>query len=182
MKKALFLDRDGTINQEKGFITDPREVEIIPGIEESLLHFQKRGFLIIVITNQSGVGRGLFSREDVERVNQRVGELLSRKGVSITAFYYCPHAPEENCECRKPRPGLFLKASREWDIDLKSSLNVGDTLRDLEAGIEAGIEANYLVLTGKGRETLPLIRRNSLLHKVRVINSLRELKEVHNLI
>ena len=170
MRKTFFLDRDGTINEEIGFLHEVEKVKILEGVAEGIKRAREKGYLIIVISNQSGIGRGYFREEDVKKVNERINEILSKEGAEVDAFYYCPHSPEENCSCRKPKPGLFLKAIKDWDIDIFSSINVGDSLRDIEAGIRAGVKKNFLVLTGKGKEQVGLIK--SFPYKVKVIKKL----------
>ena len=179
MKKALFLDRDGTINEEVGFLYEVEKIKILEGVAEVIKKAKEKGYLIIVISNQSGIGRGYFESKDVEKINQRIKNILRRKGAKIDTFYFCPHSPEEGCSCRKPMPGLFLKAAEEWDIDLSFSLCVGDRVRDVEAGVRAGIKRNFLLLTGAGKEerkklaTLPLNKYQGA--NVEVIKSIREI-------
>jgi len=177
-RKALFLDRDGTINEDVGYLYQEEKLKILPSVPEALQFFQSKGYLLIVISNQSGVGKGLYRAEDVEKINQKIQEELSHKGVRIDAFYFCPHHPDQGCPCRKPSPGLFLKAIHEWNIDPSLSINVGDTLRDLEAGIRSGIKKNFLVLTGKGKETLKNLEEFPLREKVEIIRDLGELVRI----
>ncbi len=151
MRKAVFLDRDGTIIKEKNYIGDPAEVELEERAAQGLAMMQEMGLVLVVVSNQSGVGRGLLSEEQVRAVDKRVEELLDAYRVKIAAFYHCFHSPEENCSCRKPQPGLLLKAAEELNIDVESSFMIGDKCSDIEAGKRAGTAASILVLTGYGR-------------------------------
>jgi len=152
MNRAIFIDRDGTLIEERGFISDPRQVELIPGAAEALRLMSSMGFLRIVISNQSGVGRGYFDRDSVEAINRRLKELLAERGTGLDDVLYCPHAPDDDCMCRKPRPGLLLEASLRHSIDLKRSYMIGD--RDSDIGAIASVGGKgVLVLTGYGEET-----------------------------
>lgn len=161
MRRALFIDRDGTINIEKGYLYKIQDFEFIPGVVEALSLLKKAGFLLIVVTNQSGVARGYYQTEDVEKLHNHVDKLLESKGVFIDGWYYCQHYPgysngvvggDEACFCRKPSPGMLLMAATEHSIDLKSSFMIGDKLADIEAGIAAGC-CSILVRSGYGYET-----------------------------
>ncbi len=159
-RAAVFLDRDGTINKEIGYITRPEDLVLIKGVPEAIRLLNSQGFLVIVVTNQSAVARGYMDEETLGRIHKRLSELLEMKRAVIDGFYYCPHHPNEGkngymaiCSCRKPRPGLIQQAANELNVDLSASFMIGDTLRDLEAGIRAGVRP-VLVLTGKGKSTL----------------------------
>lgn len=152
MRRAVFFDRDGTIIEEKGFIKDPEGVVLIPGAAEALKIAKAMGFLRILISNQSGIGRGYFGPQEVEAVNDRLKDLLAERGADVDDILYCPHAPEEDCMCRKPRPGLLLEAAIRHVIDLKGSYMVGDREGDVGAIASVGGKA-ILVLTGYGEET-----------------------------
>jgi histidinol-phosphate phosphatase family protein len=141
MNKAVFLDRDGTLNLDKGFTYKPEDLQLLPCVPEALSMLQSAGFLLVVITNQSGIGRGFFTQSDVEKFHLRMQEEFEKKGVKIDAFYICPHAPEENCQCRKPSPYLIIKASQDMDIDLSTSYMVGDRSNDVSAGEAAGVKS-----------------------------------------
>ena len=145
MRRAVFLDRDGTICADRNYLADPGGVVLLPGAAAALAALQARGFALVVATNQSAVARGLASLEDVRAVNGRLDELLRQEGVCIDAFYVCPHLPEGpvaafavRCGCRKPEPGLLRQAAAELGIDLGRSFLVGDQGRDVEAGRRAG--------------------------------------------
>jgi D-glycero-D-manno-heptose 1,7-bisphosphate phosphatase len=137
MNKAIFLDRDGTINVEKNYLYKIEDFEFLPGVIEGLKLLQEAGYLLIIITNQSGIGRGYYTEEDFNILNNWMLEKLKEKGVKITAVYYCPHLPDaqvekyrKNCECRKPKLGMFLRAIEDYDIDLSRSCAIGDKIRD----------------------------------------------------
>ena len=156
MKKAFFLDRDGVINEEVDYLSDPDKAVILPGVAAALRRLHEAGFLAIVVTNQSGVARGMYEEADVHAVHERIRELLARDGAVIDRFYYCPHHPKfgSPCDCRKPEPGMILAACRELDIDPARSAMVGDRLSDIAAGRAAGCRNCYLVKTGYGPEVL----------------------------
>jgi histidinol-phosphate phosphatase family protein len=147
----VFLDRDGTLIVEKDYLSDPDEVQIEEGVVEGLAMLRGRGHPLIVLTNQSGVGRGLFKESDAQRVNARVAEMLQRRGIEIMAWYFCPHAPESRCSCRKPLPGMAVAASRDWNLGLPGSYVVGDRKTDLELADAIGA-TGILVTTGYGRQ------------------------------
>jgi len=142
--KAIFLDRDGTIIEDKGYLDNTREMSLLPGVAKALADLKKAGFLLIVITNQSGIGRGLFSHRIVDQQHQYLQGLLATQNLKIDAFKVCPHAPEEGCNCRKPMPGLLCEAAKECDIDLPSSFMIGDKTSDVQAGKAAGCQTILL--------------------------------------
>jgi D-glycero-D-manno-heptose 1,7-bisphosphate phosphatase len=160
MKRAVFFDRDGTINEEVGYIKDLVHLKLIPGAAASIKKLKKAGFLAILITNQSGPARGYYPEEWVKSLNARVQELLLHEGTNLDAMYYCPHLPDgivaeytKICDCRKPEIGLFLKASEKFEIDLSNSFMVGDKATDVEAGHNAGCKS-ILLKTGYGSKVL----------------------------
>lgn len=142
--KAVFLDRDDTLNLDPGYLGDPKKVQLYEGVPEGLSLLKKNGFKLIVVSNQSGVARGLIKEENVEAVNNKINELLSKKNVQIDDFYYCPYHPKFNtqneCKCRKPSPELVLRAAKDHKIDLNLSYFVGDKISDVECGNNAGIK------------------------------------------
>jgi D-glycero-D-manno-heptose 1,7-bisphosphate phosphatase len=158
--RAVFLDRDGNLNLEKGYITDPSDIELYPDSGNVLRSLKQLGFLAVVITNQSAIGRGLMSEAQFEQVNAAFREQLQQSGTGYDALYYCPHRPEDDCPCRKPKPGLIFQAARDLGIDLSRSYMIGDKLSDIEAGKRAGCKT-ILVLTGKGIETAEMIKREN---------------------
>jgi len=149
--KAVILDRDGTLIVEKNYLHDPEGVEILPGVLEGLALLRQHGYSLIVATNQAGVGRGYYSLSDMHAVNARVQALLAEKGIELDAVYYCPHAPDEQCLCRKPAPGMLEQAVCERGISLESSFVIGDKESDILLGKPAGMQA-VLVRTGYGAE------------------------------
>lgn len=121
------------------YLADPDAAELAEGVGDALRLFRQHGYLIICVTNQSGVGRGLFSEETVQEIHRRLNERLRPYRASVDAFYYCPHAPEQQCDCRKPATTLFLRASDDWAIDFPTSAIIGDRLIDVEAGTKLGL-------------------------------------------
>jgi len=136
--RAVFLDRDGTLNVNTGYVGDPRDVRLIAGAAMGVKLLGDAGFATVVVSNQSGIARGYFSESDADAVDARVRELLAQAGASITATYRCPHLPDGECECRKPKPGMLLRAAADLNIDFASSWIVGDRLLDVEAGNAVG--------------------------------------------
>jgi len=151
--KAIFLDRDGVINKEVNYLSNPDEFELIEGSLKALKILKEKGFLLIVITNQAGIARGYFTEETLSQVHYKMNELLKKDNIVLDEIYYCPHHPEFTikCNCRKPNPGMILEAQQKYNIDLKNSYMVGDTLNDIETGINANCKT-VLVLTGYGME------------------------------
>jgi D-glycero-D-manno-heptose 1,7-bisphosphate phosphatase len=146
VNRALFLDRDGVINVDYDYVHKPEEFKFIDGIFELCRYYYERGYLIIVVTNQSGIARGYYSEEDFLHVSLWMREQFKLNGVEITDVYHCPHHPEitGSCRCRKPSPGMLLDAKKAYDIDMGNSLLIGDKERDIEAAIGAGIEDTVL--------------------------------------
>jgi D-glycero-D-manno-heptose 1,7-bisphosphate phosphatase len=153
---AVFLDRDGTINEEMGYINDLSRLRILPGVATALKFLKSYGFKLIVISNQSGPARGYFPKELVFETNELLQKRLMKKGVSIDDFFICFHHPEENCSCRKPKPGLILQALKKYSIDLERSYLIGDKIIDIETARNAGIKG-ILVLTGYGKGELKYV-------------------------
>jgi len=156
-RRAIFMDRDGTICDEVGYINHLSRSRLLPNSLEAIRQVNAAGYLAIVATNQSGVARGLFDEALVERVHRQLAGWVEAGGGRLDALYYCPHHPREgqppyraDCDCRKPRPGMLARAAREHGIDLASSWMIGDSLVDLEAGAAAGAGVVH-VLTGYGR-------------------------------
>ncbi|MFH1874302.1 MAG: HAD family hydrolase [Pseudomonadota bacterium] len=124
--KAIFLDRDGTLNYDPGYLDDPDKLKLLPGVGEGLKILQDAGFKLVVITNQAGIGRAKFTEKTLQKIHERLKELLKAYSVELTAIYYCPHHPDENCNCRKPKTGMVDLAVREHNLDLKKSFVIGD--------------------------------------------------------
>lgn len=136
--RAVFIDRDGTINVNVGYIDNPEEFKIYPGVIEGIKLLEKKGFKIIIVTNQSGIGRGYFSKKTLEKINQKMKDELSTNGANIDAIYYCPHHPDENCDCRKPKTGMLETAITDFNINAEKSYFIGDRILDMEAGRRIG--------------------------------------------
>ncbi len=158
MKRAVFLDRDGTLNEDPGYLHDPAQLRLFPGAGRALRSLKDAGYLLIVVSNQSGVARGLIDPQEIPRINQRMDELLIQDGgVKIDDYRLCFHHPDEDCPCRKPRPLLLKQASDELGIDLSQSFMIGDKVSDLGAGKAAHCQASILVRTGAGIESEKII-------------------------
>lgn len=152
--KAVFLDRDGTINHEEpNYLTDIRRLKIFKEAFEAIKLLNHHQFKTIVVTNQSCVGRGLLKEEELIRINEKLKIRLARKKAFVDSIYYCPHTPADQCRCRKPDVGLLQRAVREHQIALEKSFFIGDRMFDIHAGKNVGCKT-ILVLTGAGRETL----------------------------
>ena len=147
-RPAVFLDRDGTIIDEIGYLADPGSISFYPGVPEALKRLRDRGYILVVITNQSGIGRGFFGEETALAVNLAMLRMLGEKGVDLAAIYYCPHHPEDNCLCRKPKLLMVQRALGDLPIDRSRSWVVGDIEKDVQTGIKAGLRP-ILVETGK---------------------------------
>jgi len=152
---VVFLDRDGTINEEVEYLSDPRDFCLLPGAGQAIRHFNEVGWAVVVITNQSGIGRGYFTWERLEAIHQRMLEELAAVGAWLDGLYVCPHHPQEGCKCRKPGTALFEQALHDLGCCLGSPappcVTIGDKMTDLEPGRKLGC-ATVLVLTGHGAE------------------------------
>lgn len=170
MNKALFLDRDGTINIDTGHLYKIEDFEFIDGMPELIKKYNDLGYKIIVITNQAGIAKKYYTEEDVNKLHKYINESLENDGAHIDAFYFCPHHPDftGECKCRKPNPGMILRAVKDFDINLEESILIGDKETDIEAGIKAGIKR--LVLLG---DECALNKKN--IKASRTVGSLREL-------
>ena len=151
--KAIFLDRDGVINIEVGYLSNPNDFKIIEGTIEALKILNKKDFLLIVVTNQAGIARGYYTEDDLKDVHHKMRYVLKQHEVTLIDIFYCPHHPEftGSCNCRKPNPGMILEAKKKYNIDIENSYMVGDTLNDIQTGIAAKCKT-VLVLTGYGIE------------------------------
>jgi len=144
-RPALFLDRDGVINRDTGYVFRPRDFEFLPGIFQSLRRWQVEGYRLVIVTNQSGIGRGLYRAQDFHELTEWMLARFSAEGIRIDGVYHCPHRPEEGCCCRKPQPGMLLKAAADLRLDLAGSWLFGDRLSDIEAASSAGIRQTVLL-------------------------------------
>jgi D-glycero-D-manno-heptose 1,7-bisphosphate phosphatase len=150
VQPAIFLDRDGTLIEEREYLADPAGVALFPGTGAALRRLQDAGFKLVIITNQSGIGRGYFTEADMHRVNARLTELLAADGVRIEKIYFAPEAPDQPSRGRKPSPQFLFDARDELGVDLSRSFMIGDKLIDLECGWNAGVKRAILVRTGYG--------------------------------
>jgi D-glycero-D-manno-heptose 1,7-bisphosphate phosphatase len=156
MRQAAFLDRDGVINEDREYVSRAADFHFIPGSIAALCTLQAAGFALVVITNQSGLARGMFTEDEYLRLQSYMQEQLAAAGVVLDSIQYCPHLPDApvaryrlDCDCRKPRAGMILAAARQLDIDLAASVLIGDRRADLEAGRTAGVGRCFLVRSGK---------------------------------
>jgi D-glycero-D-manno-heptose 1,7-bisphosphate phosphatase len=155
-QSAIFLDRDGVINHDYKYVHKAEDFIFIDDVFDCCKQFIKQGYLIVIITNQSGIARGYYSEEDFHKLNQWMLEQFKQNQVDITAVYYCPHHSikgignyKVDCECRKPKPGMIQQAAHDHNINLSQSILIGDNLSDIKAGKAAGIDKNFIVQTGK---------------------------------
>ncbi len=160
MKRAVFLDRDGTINTDVEYLNSPSQLEIIDGAPNAIKSLNEAGFCVVVVTNQSGIARGLIDEDSIPEIHDAMVRMLGQKGAFIDGFYYCPHHPEGIvekyrcvCRCRKPEPGLVLRAAADFNIDLCQSYVVGDKVSDIQLAHNAG-SIGIMVLTGHGRSEM----------------------------
>ena len=174
MTRAVFLDRDGTIIEDKDYLSGPEQVVIFPGATNALSRLQDAGFKLFIVTNQSGIGRGYYTMEDMHRVNARLLEELGRQGVRIEKIYFAPEAPEQPSRGRKPSPQFLFDARDEFGIDLSESYMIGDKLTDLECGWNAGVKKSILVRTGNGAKQERAA--NELIHAM-VVDDLKAVSE-----
>jgi len=152
MKRAVFLDRDGTLNLEKEYLSDPAKLEIFPGTGPALRRLIEAGFLLFIVTNQSGIGRGLYSLADMHAVNKRLCAELAKEGAHFQKIYFSPEHPAQADRGRKPSPQFLFDARDEFNVDLAQSYMIGDKLLDVECGWNAGVKKSILVRTGYGRK------------------------------
>ncbi len=157
MNIAVFIDRDGTINEDVNYLNQVENLCLIPRAIEAVKKINDRGLKAIVISNQSGVARGYLSEETLAEIHGRLSQLLAEQGAHLDGIYYCPHHPDEGCDCRKPASGMLLAAARDLDIDLAHSFMVGDKNSDVALGHKLGL-TTVLVLTGYGREELEALQ------------------------
>lgn len=180
LEPAVFLDRDGVVIEDAHYLSAPERIRLIPGSAEAIAMLNRAGWKIAIVTNQSGVARGLFSIEMVTEINRHVVELLKTSGARVDGVYVCPHHPEADiaqyrlqCECRKPLPGMLLRAARDLRIDLAHSWMIGDRLSDLQAGAAAGCRT-VLVRTGYGGSVNILEREHGVFNLQLIAANLAE--------
>jgi D-glycero-D-manno-heptose 1,7-bisphosphate phosphatase len=186
-RAAVFLDRDGVLIREKGLLTRCEDVELLPDAASAVRDLRAAGFLVVVVTNQTIVARGLASTADVEKVHSNVQAMLGTFDAGIDAFYYCPHHPQAtlpeyrvDCECRKPRPGMLLRAAAEHDLDLSRSYMVGDRISDVAAGNRAGCYT-IQVRTGE-HEAVPIESSDNIDNYITPLKSCESIGEAARLI
>ena len=150
MKKAVFIDRDGTIVADTGYVHKAEDFKLLPNVIEGLSKLRK--FMLFIVTNQSGIGRGVYKLEDFKKFNDRMINELGKHKIKIEKIYYCPHKPEDNCECRKPKAMFLEDAKKKFNIDMKKSFVIGDQKADIGLGKNGGC-TTILVLTGNGIKT-----------------------------
>lgn len=152
MSRLVLIDRDGTINVEKHYLSSPDQIELLPHAAEGINRLRNLGLRVVVVTNQSGVGRGLFGLEKLEEIHERLREVLKDRGTSVDAIYFCPHLPDDKCRCRKPLTEMAARAAREFDAALSESFVIGDKPADIAFGKNIGA-VTILIRTGYGKET-----------------------------
>jgi D,D-heptose 1,7-bisphosphate phosphatase len=161
-KKAVFLDRDGTINEDPGYLSDPSQLKLFEGVPESLGRLKSAGFLLVVVSNQSGVGRGLIQPDVLPKIHEKLNSMLKAQFGVIDEFQLCLHHPDKNCDCRKPKTKLFLDAKHSLGIDISSSYMIGDKVSDIVAGKAAGCKGSILVRTGHGSQSEQMLKSEKI--------------------
>ena len=170
-KKAVFIDRDGVINKEVGYLHKIKDFKFIDGVFDACLYLQNLGYHLIIVTNQSGISRGYYSENDFHVVNNWMLEQFSHQDIKFLDVFFCPHGPESTCNCRKPQPGMFIQANDKHDIDMNNSWMVGDKEADIQAANAAGINNTIIVKSGH-----TINERNS--NATYIIDSIAQVKEV----
>ena len=153
MNKAVFFDRDGVINIDTGYVGRIEDFTFVDGIIPAMQYAQRLGYLLIIVTNQSGIGRGYYTEEDFQQLTTWMNTELAQQGVIIEAVFHCPHTDSDHCQCRKPKPGLLLQAIDKFDIDCDNSWMVGDSERDIEAAVAADIGNTVFFDPGNNKTT-----------------------------
>ncbi len=169
--KTIFLDRDGVINKEVCYLHKIKDFKFIDGVFDACLHFQALGYQLIIITNQSGIGRGYYDEDAFHVINNWMLEQFKNKRIEILDVFFCPHTPESNCDCRKPKPGMFNQANEKHNIDMEKSWMVGDKEADIQAANAAGIQNTILVKSGHAID-----EKNS--NAKFILDSINQVKEV----
>lgn len=168
-KKIVFLDRDGVINKDHGYVGQIEEFEFVDGVFEACKYFSSLGYEIIVITNQSGIGRGYYTQEDFEKLTTYMLEKFKENGIKILKVYYCPHSPDIDCSCRKPNIGMIKNACNDFEIDLNKSWLIGDKISDIETAINANIKNHILISDKKSEISNASFIANSLFDTMDII-------------
>lgn len=177
-RPAVFLDRDGVINEETGYVHKTGEFRFIDGVFDACLKISKAGYRLIVITNQAGIARGYYTEDDFHHLTKWMLDEFRQRGINIADVYYCPHHPvhgtgayRRDCDCRKPAPGMILRAAREHSLDLRRSILVGDKATDIEAGRAAGVGCCVLVQTGHPPGNTDLVKADTVYADLREVAS-----------
>lgn len=169
-RPAIFLDRDGTISKEVNLLNKPEQLELIEGAAETIRLINKSDYLAVIVTNQPVIARNLCSLEELDYIHATLETMLGKEGAYVNAIYYCPHHPDKgypeerpeykiDCECRKPKPGMLIQAAKDWNIDLSQSFMIGDTTRDLQAGVNAHVKDSIMIETNKPNALLDAVRK-----------------------
>ena len=153
MNKAVFFDRDGVINIDTGYVGRIEDFTFVEGVVPAMQHAQQQGYLLIIVTNQSGIGRGYYTEDDFQRLTAWMKSEFARQGVNIDAVFHCPHTDQDNCGCRKPKAGMLLQAIEEFDVNRAKSWMIGDSERDIEAAVTAGIGHTVFFDPGNNKTT-----------------------------
>ena len=153
MNRAVFFDRDGVINIDTGYVGTIEDFTFVEEIIPAMRHAQQLGYLLIIVTNQSGIGRGYYTEDDFQKLTQWMKNELAQQGVIIDAVFHCPHTDSDQCDCRKPKPGLFLQAIDKFDVDCDNSWMIGDSERDIEAAVKAGIAHTVFIAPDNNKTT-----------------------------
>ena len=172
MEKLIVLDRDGVINEDSDdYIKSPEEFVPIPGSLEAISKLNKAGYTVVVATNQSGLARGYFDQNTLDKMHHKLFTLLKAAGGKISRIYVCPHGPDDHCDCRKPEPGLLVQILADYDVKAEDVIAIGDSLRDLQAAMSVNM-IPMLVRTGKGSKTESSLRNDGKFSDVRIFDNL----------
>lgn len=171
LQRAIFLDRDGVINKEKNYLYKIKDFEFIDGVFDACIYLSKLNYIIIVITNQSGIARGYYSENDFNNLTNWMLKEFLKHNIEIHDVFYCPHGPTSTCYCRKPQPGLFLKAKEKYNIDMENSWAIGDKENDIRAANDSGVKNTILVKSGH-----KIVESES--NAMRIINSIKNVDQI----
>ncbi|MFK5881574.1 MAG: D-glycero-beta-D-manno-heptose 1,7-bisphosphate 7-phosphatase [Sulfurospirillum sp.] len=169
MNKAIFLDRDGVINLDKAYLYKIKDFEFCDGVFDTLRYLQSLGYLLFIVTNQSGIGRGYYTKEQFEELTVWMQKEFLKQGINIQKVYHCPHIPNDNCICRKPKPYMINKAIKEFEIEPKNSWMIGDKPSDIKAGIKAGISNTIFINDYISKEAKYSVK--SILDTIKIIKN-----------
>ena len=178
-RKAIILDRDGVLIEDKNYSYKIEDLDVLPGVIEGLKQLQEE-FVFFIVTNQSGIGRGYYTVEDFHKYNDYLISILNENNIKIEKTFFCPHVKKDNCECRKPNPKYLKEIANQWDIDLTSSWMIGDHPSDIQFGINGGLKTVYMV-TGHGKKHLRDLEVNKIIPTLVHSNFLEAVKEIRRL-